>query len=121
MFDQPLSAPVDIRQALRLAADDPELLSDLGDEFRSQVPDHLGNLRLAIDGGDAETVRRVAHSLKGALASLAAVTACRQAFELEELGRAGCLDAARERFDDLERELRRVSEFLAVPGWSHQG
>jgi HPt (histidine-containing phosphotransfer) domain-containing protein len=116
---QPLSPPVDIRQALRLAADDPELLTDLGDEFRKQVPDRLAELRRALEGGDADSVWRVAHSLKGALASLAAVTACQQAFELEELGRAGRLDAARERLDGLERELGRVSEFLAVPRWSH--
>ena len=121
MTDQSRSFPVDIRQALRLSADDPELLADLGDEFRSQVPDRLAELREALDGGDAETVRRVAHNLKGALASLAAATACQQAFELEGLGRAGRVDAAREKFDRLERELRRVSDFLAVPGWNHHG
>lgn len=119
MIDQPL-APVDIRQALRLAADDPELLTDLGDVFRTQVPDRLAELRGALEGGDAETVRRVAHSLRGALATLAAVTACHQAFELEALGRTGRLDAARDKLDALERELRRISDFLAVPGWSHQ-
>jgi HPt (histidine-containing phosphotransfer) domain-containing protein len=121
MSEQPPSPPVDIRQALRLAADDPELLSDLGDEFRSKVPEHLAELRTALDGGDAETVRRVAHSLKGALAILAARPACQQALELEGLGWTERLDAARERFDGLERELRRVSDFLAVPGWSHRG
>jgi HPt (histidine-containing phosphotransfer) domain-containing protein len=116
---QPLSPPVDIHWALRLAADDPELLTDLGDEFRRQVPHRLAELRRALEGGDAAAVWRVAHGLKGALATLAAVTACQQALELEALGRAGRLDAARERLDGLERELERVSEFLTVPGWSH--
>jgi hypothetical protein len=106
MSDEPLAPPVDLRQALRLADDDPE---------------HLGELRIALDGGDAETVQRVAHSLKGALAILAAGPAGRQALELEALGRSKQLGAARERLDALEREIRRVSDFLAVPGWSRRG
>jgi len=111
--------PLDLDRALTLAADDPELLADLGDEFLLRVPEHTTELRRALDVGDAEAVRLVAHSLKGALASLAAVTACQQAAELEHLGREGRLDAARGRLADLERELQRISDFLAVPGWSH--
>jgi HPt (histidine-containing phosphotransfer) domain-containing protein len=121
MSDEPLAPPVDLRQALRLADDDPELLKDLGEEFRQKLPEHLGELRIALDGGDAETVQRVAHSLKGALAILAAGPAGRQALELEALGRSKQLGAARERLDALEREIRRVSDFLAVPGWSRRG
>jgi HPt (histidine-containing phosphotransfer) domain-containing protein len=121
MSDEPLAPPVDLRQALRLADDDRELLQDLGEEFREKLPEHLGELRTALDGGDAETVQRVAHSLKGALAILAAGPAGRQALELEALGRSKQLGAARERLDALEREIRRVSDFLAVPGWSRRG
>ena len=56
-----------------------------------------------------------------ALAILAAGPAGRQALELEALGRSKQLGAARERLDALEREIRRVSDFLAVPGWSRRG
>ena len=117
MTDEP---PLDIDQALRLVADDPELLADLGVEFLNQVPQRTAQLRQALDLGDAGTVWHVAHSLKGALSSLAAMSACQQATELERLGRAGRLDAARHRLDGLERELRRLSDFLAVPGLSHR-
>ena len=117
MTAEPSSPPLDIDRALMLAADDPELLADLGHEFLSRVPEHTAELRRALDFGDAEAAWHVAHSLKGALASLAAVTACQQAAELEGLGRAGRLDAARDRLAGLERELQRVSDFLAVPGW----
>jgi HPt (histidine-containing phosphotransfer) domain-containing protein len=121
MIDQPPSAPIDLGQAFRLTGDDPELLADLGDELRSRIPELLAELRRAVEGGDADTMTRVAHSLKGALATVAAVTASQRALELEKLGRSGRLQAARAPLDDLEQELGRVSAFLAVPGWSRPG
>jgi HPt (histidine-containing phosphotransfer) domain-containing protein len=72
----------------------------------------LATLRDALRKGDAQTVERTAHTLKGSgdvlgLQKLAAVSA-----ELEVKARGKSLDGAEEIESQIEAELRRVREAL---------
>jgi HPt (histidine-containing phosphotransfer) domain-containing protein len=91
---------------------DMDLLAEVVDLFLEDSPKMLDTLRAAVSGGDALTVERSAHSLKGALLNLAAERAAGVALKLETMGReedlADCLDV----LADLEAEMSRLSEAL---------
>lgn len=69
-------------------------------------------MQAAIDGENAETLQKLAHTLKGAAASVGAVGLSQRLLELERRGRNGVFDGARQELslarqalDDYQREL----------------
>ncbi len=117
MADPGDSTPVDLPEALRLSGGDPELFGELARELVRHAPGQLTELRAAIGEGDGQTVGRVAHSLRGALATIAAPAAARAAAELEGHVGAGRFPEAARCLDALEGALGRVLTFLANGAW----
>ncbi|HZS35129.1 MAG TPA: Hpt domain-containing protein [Methylomirabilota bacterium] len=111
------STPVDVPEALRLSGGDPELFRELAGELVRHAPGQLTGLRTAIAAGDGRTLGLVAHSLRGALATIAAPAAAREAGELERHGAAGRLPEAARCLAALEAEVDRVLTFLANGAW----
>jgi HPt (histidine-containing phosphotransfer) domain-containing protein len=74
-------------------------------------------LRAAVEGGDAVAVHQIAHTLKGALASLHASAALALAQELEARGRAGDVGDAGPLVERLAAEVGRVIDFFTRPDW----
>ena len=66
----------------------------------------------AITEGDAEVVRREAHSIKGGAANLLANALSAVAFELENIGKSGVLSEGAETLEKLEREFFRLERFV---------
>jgi HPt (histidine-containing phosphotransfer) domain-containing protein len=66
----------------------------------------------AIEDQDPTALQHAAHTLKGALGSLAAPVASGIAAELEEMGRTDNIALAPMRLNELEDELVRVFEAL---------
>ena len=81
---------------------DRELLGELVEIFRGDLPRYLAELEQAVQAGDAQAVARTAHTLKGMLSNLAAVQAAAAAAELEELGKSGTI----QEFARAEEEFR---------------
>ena len=105
-------ALIDQEALLERVAGDPDFLATMVDIFVADAPVRLDAIRDALRQADAHQVERAAHSLKGALATMAADTAAAEAFRLEQLGRSGALNGAAEILAALERQVDEVTTAL---------
>jgi HPt (histidine-containing phosphotransfer) domain-containing protein len=109
---------VDLDRAMKRVGDDRELLGELVEIFFRDLPDRLAVLREAVGRGRVSDVERVAHNMKGSLATLGAQGACELAGVLETACHEARLDSAPSLLEALESELRRVRAFYAASGWA---
>ena len=72
----------------------------------------VNDIREAIAEGDAERLRRAAHTLKGSVSNFPAGAAREAAARMEIIGFNGDLDAARRTFRELEQEVDRLRGLL---------
>jgi len=91
---------------------EPDILNELIALFLSDVPSQLADLREASEAGEAHSVERIAHTLKGSAANMGAMKMKALLAELEEIGRSGKLGAAPERISRVEEEFGRVRAAL---------
>jgi CheY-like chemotaxis protein len=94
------------------AAAETDLLSELLQLFRSDAEPLLQSLAQAVAAEDSEGQRRAAHGLKGAAANLGARQLAALCQELEQRGRAGTTEGARELLAKIETEYPRVVRAL---------
>jgi two-component system, sensor histidine kinase and response regulator len=92
-------------EALERLGGDEALLRELCEIFLEESPKLMRNLRKAIEEGDASSVMRAAHSLKGEVGYLGAAGASQAAQQLEDMGAMNKLAAAPETLILLEREI----------------
>lgn len=91
-----------------------ELLSDLGEVFSGDTPPRLATLRAAVEGGDADTVERVAHTLAGSSANMGARRMAAICRELQVMGASKDLSKAPVILEQLQEEFGRVRRALAA-------
>jgi HPt (histidine-containing phosphotransfer) domain-containing protein len=89
-----------------------EILSELSEMFFESAGSALTKLREAVEEGDAPTVRRVAHTLKGGSGNMGAKDMSRICAGLEDAGASGDLSRAPELVGQLEEEFDRVRPAL---------
>ncbi len=92
---------------------DRTFLVELLNTLLQEADDALPRLEQAIADGDAEAVKRLAHSLKGAAATMAAGPVRDAAYELEMMGRQGKLGEAPVALARLRQAVRDLHEFAA--------
>jgi HPt (histidine-containing phosphotransfer) domain-containing protein/anti-sigma regulatory factor (Ser/Thr protein kinase) len=109
--------PVDTTALMGIVDGDKGLLTELGQLFLEDYPIQMTELRKAIDRGDVCQLERTAHSLKGALGTIAASNARTLAHELELMGHTARLDKAASILQQLTAELERLTTFLSDPSW----
>jgi PAS domain S-box-containing protein len=108
------TAVLDIPDVLARVGSDAGLLTEIVELFHSDAPKMLEELRNNIGSGDAASLEKTAHRLKGALGTLAALAAREVAEKLETLGREGNVLAAGPELTALEREIHRLEPELAA-------
>ncbi|MFA6110531.1 MAG: Hpt domain-containing protein [Candidatus Latescibacterota bacterium] len=101
-------AIVDWEMAQEQVGDDLVVLKEVIGVLLDTCPGMTQEIRQAIEAGDAPGLRRAAHTLKGAVAVLAAAPAAAAALTLENLGRETALDRAPAALAVLEREVSRL-------------
>ena len=105
-----------------MTGDDPAFLAELIDTYVADTPQQLATIRHALDTGDAEAVRRAAHSLKSNSATFGAATLAELGAQLEARGKAGELAGTDEmvaRADaeyDLVKRALRALQVAGEPG-----
>jgi two-component system sensor histidine kinase/response regulator len=98
-------AGFDERIALERAGGDRDLLKELIAVFLNEIPAWMAALRTAIDKSDAAELRRIAHTVKGAVDSCGASGAFDAAMLLERVGASGDFSSAPSALAALERRI----------------
>jgi HPt (histidine-containing phosphotransfer) domain-containing protein len=102
----------DRTQAREATGGDDDLLREIIGIFLEDFPRMLEDLERALGAGDADAVRRAAHTLKGSVAVLGATALAAVAKDAEDHARAGDLDAARDDIARVQAEARRLVPVL---------
>jgi HPt (histidine-containing phosphotransfer) domain-containing protein len=92
--------------------DDADLVREVSDEFLADIPRQIEGLKSSLATGDARQAERLAHSIKGAAANVAADALRDVAFEAEQVGKAGDLEAVTAILPRIEGEFERVREAM---------
>jgi two-component system sensor histidine kinase/response regulator len=101
-------------KALASTGGDRQLLVEIIDVFRDEAPKLLADVRQAVDDQDADTLRRVAHTIKGSLRMLGHEQAAAVAEVLEAQGRAGDFANLDLSVTSLQSQVEHLMPELAV-------
>jgi PAS domain S-box-containing protein len=82
--------------------------------FVDDMPRQLALLAQAVAGGDSKQVRLVAHSIKGAAASVCGPEIRAAAYQLEQIGHGGDLSAATAALPELTGSLERARPLMEI-------
>jgi two-component system sensor histidine kinase/response regulator len=96
------------RLALERVGGDEELLREVAQLFLEEYPRSLGEIRVAVEAGDAKLLEREAHSLKGAAANFGAEPVVSAALALEIMGRKAQIGEAPPGLAALEAALTQL-------------
>jgi two-component system sensor histidine kinase/response regulator len=99
---------IDEAELMERLGGDLEFLPELMSIFRNDYPKQLSAARRAVEENNADGVKRAGHTLKGALANLAATGPCRTAETIEQIGESEDLSLAEPALARLEEELTHV-------------
>ena len=108
----------DIKGALHRAMGDASFLKMMLDEFRQQKESYLENILAAFASHDADKMKTVAHTLKGAAANLGLLRISEAALLLENLGRAGNLTEASDVFKQLKDHYQQLDQHIDSIDWN---
>jgi len=91
-----------------------EMLPGLTDSFLMDAEQSQAKARVALEAGDAEDLRRVAHTLKSNAANFGATKLAMYCQELETIAKSGVLGNAMGLLPKIEAEYKRVKPALKV-------
>jgi PAS domain S-box-containing protein len=91
---------------------DEQLVRDVLKIFLEDIPQQMKALEEYLKTGDAKSVQRQAHTIKGASANVCAEALRAVALEMEKAGTAGDLDAVRSRMAELEKQFEHVKQTI---------
>jgi HPt (histidine-containing phosphotransfer) domain-containing protein len=91
---------------------DDAFVAELIEQFVTDSPALVAAARKGIEAGDADEVRRAAHTLKSNAATFGANELSDRSSRLEAAAKAGTLDDASEQIDAIAEELDRVHAAL---------
>jgi GAF domain-containing protein/DNA-binding response OmpR family regulator len=91
---------------------DEGFVSELIEQFVADAPRLVAAARAGLDAGNAEEVRRAAHTLKSNAATFGAHALAGRSRELEDAAKRGALEGASEQVDAMGSELDLVLEAL---------
>jgi HPt (histidine-containing phosphotransfer) domain-containing protein len=110
--DAPSPPPADFAALLQSCSGEIAFVAELLGHFRTQAAKDLAEMRQAVDQGNADGLRRSAHSLKGAAAYFSAGPIRDWAQRLEDAGRNRNLDGAGEAVARMQRDVDACITFI---------
>ena len=113
-MNQVEAVPFDRDEMLERLGGDTELMTDVLGVFLEECPRMMQEIRAAVGQGDPLSVRRAAHSIKGALLNISAGPAAAEAKQLEFLGNEERLAETAEVLDHLQAEIERLEPMLVA-------
>jgi signal transduction histidine kinase/ActR/RegA family two-component response regulator/HPt (histidine-containing phosphotransfer) domain-containing protein len=110
----PEEPAVDLSRFNDMSGGDPAMAKELIEMFDKQTTQQLKQIEDAMRSKDASTVGHVAHSCKGASATLGMKRLAAVMLKLEKLGKSGALDGADPFLTEAQREFKEVQSFLSA-------
>jgi HPt (histidine-containing phosphotransfer) domain-containing protein len=111
------SEMLDLNHILEVVGGDADLLKELLDAFLVEAPEQLAAVRQALQAGDAPTLRRAAHTLKGSARYFGARPVVEAAYQVELISAAATkgetLDAARPLVEQLSELVPQLISLVA--------
>ena len=108
---------LDWPEAVQRVGGKSDILKELTELFLEECPRLMAQIRAAMDAGNADDLRREAHTLKGSADLFAAAPTVKAAYRLESIARDRQLDEAEVAWVELEHQvdillpvLRRIRE-----------
>ena len=108
----PPEAPVDLPALREIVGDDAQFQRELIDTFIASGDATLAQIVAALDASDFATVRKSAHSLKGASANIRAQPLSTAAKHLESHAASGNAAACRTQLESLRTQYQRTRDYL---------
>ncbi|MDY6862429.1 MAG: response regulator, partial [Thermodesulfobacteriota bacterium] len=108
--------PMNFERSVEEFEGDKDLLMEVLVGFVENVWGQMEIIRRAISNGDADVVRREAHSIKGGAANINADSLARAAFALEVNGKSGGCEGSTEKFEKFEKEFYRLEAYTRKIG-----
>jgi len=106
----PTAKVFDKAMLLERVGGDDEICADILKTFLADVPGRIKEIEDALMRGDNETLKRGAHTIKGAAGNVSAPTLQEAAGRLEAAVAAGELGSAREKLNTIVAEFERVKK-----------
>ncbi|HEX9123624.1 MAG TPA: response regulator, partial [Actinomycetota bacterium] len=106
--------PAALRRLLENMGGDRELVSELVEQFLSDAPGLVAAARRGLEAGDADEVRRAAHTLKSNAATFGANELAERSRRLEASAKQGSLEDEQAQVTGLAEELERVQGALTT-------
>jgi CheY-like chemotaxis protein/HPt (histidine-containing phosphotransfer) domain-containing protein len=100
--------------ALERCGDDAALLHELIEMFLQESVIWMRDLDVALKAGNADQVKRLAHTIKGAVGTFAAAPAYEAALRMEIIGKEGNLSTAGPAWEELQTVIERLKKVLAL-------
>lgn len=103
---------IDTKEALRMIDGDGNLFRQILQIFVEDIPKRIDELNQCVKEGDLEKIRRIAHTMKGSSASIAAGRMKKVALELEQIAKSGNLDGFSEKAQEFIFEAELLKETI---------
>ena len=94
---------------------DEEMAQTVVEVFLDDIPKRIESLKRSLEAGDAETVKRIAHSIEGAAANIGGEALRELAGEIEKACEDGHFESVNERCPELEHQFNRLKEAIQKP------
>jgi PAS domain S-box-containing protein len=106
------SGDFDREEALGRVGGEADLLRELAEMFLAESPGWMAAIAAALAAGDADAVRRKAHTLKGSVGTFGARRAREAALQMEEIGGTGDLTRAGPAWAELQKAVGALERAL---------
>jgi PAS domain S-box-containing protein len=104
---------VDMEDAMDRFDNERAFFREMLEQFLNLLPDQVKAIEDAIRSGDADTVQKIAHNIKGSAGTLSARALYAVVLEMEEDGRARDLGAMPSLLEALKSEIGRLAQFAS--------
>ncbi len=104
--------PIDFEKAIKEFDGQKDLVFSIVREFANDIKTQIETMNVALAASDAETIRKEAHSIKGGAANIHALRLSQTAKAIEELAKAGELEAIPKALVALIEENERMRRAL---------
>ena len=107
-----VSKPVDVSVLAALVGDNPEVINEFLQDFRSSATQIAAELKIAYTAGQSAQVGALAHKLKSSARSVGALTLGEVCDKIEQAGKVNQIEVLAELLPRFETEMAAVDKYL---------